>query len=125
MDNYKGKIALNSGNVGSAAAAAAAAGALVDGAAARGAGVGRVEPDWPERGLQRQVAQDGRAAGVVGHHRPVDVPVRIEVERRHRYVHLDAHGRTWTTSASVMAVVLYQHNTTSRLRLRRTSNRVW
>ena len=125
MDNYKGKIALNSGNVGSAAAAAAAAGALVDGAAARGAGVGRVEPDWPERGLQRQVAQDGRAAGVVGHHRPVDVPVRIEVERRHRYVHLDAHGRTWTTSASVIAVVLYQHNTTSRLRLRRTSNRVW
>ena len=122
MDNYKGKIALNSGNVGSAAAAA---GALVDGAAARGAGVGRVEPDWPERGLQRQVAQDGRAAGVVGHHRPVDVPVRIEVERRHRYVHLDAHGRTWTTSASVIAVVLYQHNTTSRLRLRRTSNRVW
>lgn len=42
-----------------------------------------IEPDLTESSLERQVADDGSAAGVVGHDRPADVVLGVEIESRH------------------------------------------
>lgn len=84
LSHYKGKHALDSGN-----SVVPAAGAAVDAAAGCGGELGYADLDRSEGGLQGQVTKNWSTTGVVSNHHTVNVAVRIEVERRHRYVHLN------------------------------------